>query len=196
MRIQNIGIDIDGTITEPYYWLPRANRYFNTQVKAREIKEYDIHKVLGIKLEEYDEFYRIYGKTLHQEAGIRAGAREVINRLYMQYRIHIISAREAKMQEVTLEWLNRYQIPMDSVSLLGSCEKVPRARALGCDIFIEDKYENAVQLAQAGIEVLLIDSGYNKGELPAGVTRVRTWSQIEKVITSRLYSYQELEIAL
>lgn len=196
MRLLNICIDIDGTITEPYYWLSLANRYFDTQLKPKDVTIYEIHKLLGVEEDDYDQFYYVFGELLHRKARIRGGARETISKLYDQHLIHLVTAREERMKEVTYEWLVRHKIPVDSVTLLGSSEKVNQAEKLDCDIFIEDRYENALQLSGAGFEVLLIDCNYNKGELPSNVTRVRTWSQIDRIIENRFHSYKEFELAL
>jgi uncharacterized HAD superfamily protein len=133
---------------------------------------------------------------MHKEAIIRDGVKDVINKWYDKYMIHFITAREERMREVTLEWLDNNQIPMDSIALLGNTNKVQQAQIAGCDIFIEDRYENAIQLAEAGYDVLLIDCGYNKGELPKNVTRVRNWIQIDKIIENRFQRMEKLKIAL
>ncbi|MFT9498194.1 hypothetical protein [Anaerosolibacter sp.] len=66
--------------------------------------------------------------------------------------------------------------------MLGSHYKVNQAKELGCDIFIEDRYENAIQLALAGFEVLLMDCNYNRLPLIPGITRVYDWKEVYKVI--------------
>ena len=182
----HIGIDIDGTVTEPYYWLERVNQYFKTNIQPEDVTVYEIHKILGIEPEEYEKFYQLFGKLLHKEARIRSGAQEVINQLYHNHMIHFITARESIMKNVSVDWLKRYHIPMDSITLLGSSDKVDEAQRLSCDIFIEDRYENALQLSKAGIDVLLLDCSYNQGALPVNVTRVKNWfaiaMQIENLI--------------
>ena len=52
MKNFNICVDIDGTITDSYYWLDLCNIYFNKSVMKEEVTEYYIHKVLGIAQEE------------------------------------------------------------------------------------------------------------------------------------------------
>jgi uncharacterized HAD superfamily protein len=47
----NLCIDIDGTITEAYYWLKAANRYFDADIQPYQVKEYDIHNVLNVSRE-------------------------------------------------------------------------------------------------------------------------------------------------
>ncbi len=195
MRVINICIDIDGTVTEPGDWLPLANYYFKKELEAKDITIYEIYRLLEIEEEEYNRFYEQYGEWTHKEAKIRSDVKDVINKWYDKYMIHFITAREERMRAVTLEWLEKNQIPMDSITLLGNTNKVQQAKIAGCDIFIEDRYENAIQLAEAGFEVLLIDCGYNKGDLPDKVTRVRNWEQIDHIIENRFHNISELKIA-
>jgi uncharacterized HAD superfamily protein len=37
MKNLNICIDIDGTITEAYYWLDLCNQYFNKKIEKKEV---------------------------------------------------------------------------------------------------------------------------------------------------------------
>ncbi|WP_027398797.1 nucleotidase [Anaerovorax odorimutans] len=196
MRKLNLCIDIDGTVTEPYYWIPRVNEYFNTNIEPKDVKFYEIHKLLGVKENVYNEFYEIYGELLHKEAKIRVGVKEIINKLYDLHNIYFVTAREERMRYVSLEWLTRNQLPMHGIHLLGSHNKVRKAVDLDCDLFIEDRYENALQLAHAGFEVLLIDCNYNKGMLPSNVTRVRHWFQIDKLIKDYAEQNDEFKVAL
>ncbi|HYE68306.1 MAG TPA: hypothetical protein VEA58_06805, partial [Anaerovoracaceae bacterium] len=135
MKKLNLCIDIDGTVTEPYYWLQRANRYFDRQLDPEDITAYEIHRMLNIGEDDYSEFYELYGKLLHKESKARFGASEVIQRLHQQHNIHFVTAREEKMRETSIEWLERHQMPMDSISLLGSHYKVEKARELKSDLF-------------------------------------------------------------
>ena len=99
-----------------------------------------------------------------------------------KHRIHFVTARDEIMREVTLEWMNHYNIPMDTISFLGSHDKVNKAKDLESDIFIEDRLENALQLSDANLQVLLVDCNYNKGELPNNVVRVENWKEINEWI--------------
>ncbi|MBN7772802.1 5' nucleotidase, NT5C type [Clostridium aminobutyricum] len=196
MKRLNLCIDIDGTITEPYYWISRVNEYFNTHLEPEDAIHYEIHKILGVNPEAYSQFYKEYGELLHKEAKIRFGAAMAIKDLHSIHRIHFVTAREEKMKQVTLDWLSDHKIPMHSLSLLGSHDKIHKAEELKSDLFIEDRYENAIQLSQAGFEVLLIDCNYNRGALPANVTRVKHWFQIGAIIEQYAQQYDELKVAL
>jgi uncharacterized HAD superfamily protein len=186
MQRLSLCIDIDGTVTDPYYWIPRANKFFGTRVRPEDVMSYSMHEVLGVEERQYDEFYFAFGTSMHNEAAVRNHVQEVIGELYNTHYIHFVTAREEKMKFVSLDWLNRHRIPFDSITLLGSPDKVDMAKELECDLFIEDSYDNAIQLAEAGFEVLLIDCNYNRGPLLPNITRVNDWRQINEIIAHHL----------
>ena len=179
-RPLTIGIDIDATVTEAYYWIPWANAYFGRQLKPEDVTVYDIHQVLGIPEEEYLDFYERYGETLHRECLIRPGAGEVLNRLFQHHQLHYITARHPQMKDVTEEWFRLHNVPGHGLHLLGSHHKVEKAHELGCRLFIEDRYENAQDIAKSGIDVLLMDCYYNRYlPLHERVQRVFSWQDVE-----------------
>ncbi|AHM57401.1 putative nucleotidase [Peptoclostridium acidaminophilum DSM 3953] len=174
----NICIDIDGTVTEPYYWLERANRHFGVDMKPSEVTCYEIHKVLGIPREDYVDFYNDVCFDIHSGARIREYAAQVLQDIASYCRLDYVSARHKKLDSLTHMWLMENDVHLGEVHLLGSHYKVDKARELLCDIFIEDRYENALELSAAGFYVLLIDCEYNRGPLPEGVVRVYDWNHI------------------
>jgi uncharacterized HAD superfamily protein len=181
MRKLNLCIDIDGTVTEPYYWLEAANRYFGKQIRPEEITVYDIHKALNIEEADYQKFYDLHGQRFHWEAKARLGAGKVIQRLHRYHNIHFVTARDEKYTGTSIAWLAKHQIPLDTIWHLGTPDKANKARELKSDLFIEDSHSNAIQLAKAGFDVLLIDCGYNQRPLPEHVTRVEDWAEIAEI---------------
>jgi len=178
----NICIDIDGTVTGAYDWLSEANRYFSKNVGQKEVTQYEIHKVMGVTSNDYNDFYGVLGEKIHREAEMRPGAAEVIERLWGQSNIHFVTARQETMRDVSTEWLRKYRIPFDTLTLLGHSHKAESAKRLQCDVFIEDSLSNAQELAKAGFNVLLVDSNYNQAALPRGIRRVGNWRQIEQIV--------------
>lgn len=85
MKKLNLCIDIDGTVTEAYDWIPRVNSYFHTTLIPKDVNVYEIYKVLGVEKEDYERFYRLNGEKMHEENIIRVGAKEVINALYKDH---------------------------------------------------------------------------------------------------------------
>ena len=61
-------------------------------------------------------------------------------------------------------------------------ENVQKAKELECHIFIEDNPSNAMQLANEGMKVLLIDTNYNKEIEHENIVRVNNWIDIHGFI--------------
>lgn len=200
MNKLNICIDIDGTITEPYYWLEDANKYFNTNVKPEEVTKYEVHEVLGVTNEEYMMFYKVFKEKLHLNAEARAHAGKILWDLYNKHNIYYVTAREKELRDTTEKWFSINNLPQAGLYLLGSHHKVNKAIDLKCDIFLEDRYENALELASVGFHVLLVDTDYNRKPLIQGIKRVYNWMDIEKEITAynktnRIYINDKVESA-
>ena len=188
----NLCIDIDGTITGAYYWLQMANEYFGTDIKPFQVIKYDTHEVLKIQKEDYLKFYEIYGKEIHAKADLRDHAKEILWELDQKYTISYVTPREAKMKDITEAWFCRHALPQREFHFLGTHYKVDKAKELNCHIFIEDRYENAIELASAGFEVLLMDCPYNRNPLIQGVTRVYDWKDIYKKIEEYNQTIEEI----
>lgn len=186
MKNLNICIDIDGTITDAYYWLDLCNEYFNKNITEEEVTEYYIHKVLGVTEEDYTKFYEKYKIKLHSEQKIRQDAKVFIEKLNRLHNIYFVTARDKSLTMLTHSYLRKNEIPYDDLFVLGSHYKVDTARELNCSIFIEDNYDNAIQLSSSGFKVILIDTNYNKGPLNENILRVYDWNEIYEIIDKLL----------
>ena len=182
MKKLNLCIDIDGTITEPYYWLNNTNDYFNLNITEKDVTCYNISKVLNVKEEAYLEFYEKYKNKIHNEQKLIPNIKEVLDKLSIDNNIYFVTARDKSLELLTFQYLKRHDIPFNDVFALGTHNKVPTAINLNCDIFIEDCYENALQLSQSGFKVLLIDTNYNRYDLNGNIIRVSNWEEILQIV--------------
>lgn len=182
MKKLNICIDIDGTITNPYYWLSYANKYFNLNISEEEVTSYEIAKVLNVEISDYLRFYDELKFEMHSEEELREEVKDILDILYEQNYIHFVTAREKSLELLTNRYLKQHNIPFDDVFVLGDTNKTPTAIFLDCDIFIEDSYDNAIQLSKDGFKVLLIDTNYNRLPLNDNIIRVYDWNDILEII--------------
>lgn len=183
MKNLNICIDIDGTITDPYFWLDIANKYFSKNITIDKVTEYKVDIVMGVTRDEYYDFYKKNKFKMHNDnVSLREDAKEVIEKLIKLNNIYFVTARDKDLKLLTYSYLNNNGIPYDDVFVLGTHYKVDMARKLKCDIFIEDCYENALQLSQNGFKVLLIDTNYNRKPLNKNIVRVLNWNEIYELI--------------
>ena len=86
----------------------------------------------------------------------------------------------------THSYLKNNEIPYDDLFVLGSHYKVDKAKELECSVFVEDNYDNAVELSNAGFKVLLIDANYNRKPLNDNIVRVYSWKEIYSIINKLL----------
>lgn len=191
----NICIDIDGTITTDDAWVKFANRHFGTFISREDMTSYDIHTVLGVERSEYESFYEQWGEKMHKKAPIRPFAKQILRKLEKRHKLFYVTAREEQMRKVTKQWIGYHRLPNIPLHMTGSHYKVDKAKSLHCDIFIEDRYENAVQLALAGYQVLLVDCPYNRKTMLPNMKRVFSWQDIELAIVY-LEECQEKESVL
>lgn len=179
----NICIDIDGTITEPYFWLDIANEYFNKNIPVDNATEYEVHKVMGVTSKDYEDFYNKYKFKMHNnEVKLRENARDMLKELIKTNNLYFVTARDEDLKIQTYSYLNEHDIPYDDVFVLGTHYKVDTAKKLKCDIFIEDSYKNALQLSENGFKVLLLDTNYNRKPLNSNIIRVFNWDEIYEII--------------
>ena len=183
MKKLNICIDIDGTITDPYYWLSYANNYFNSNISENQVTSYDISKVLNIKQNDYLEFYEKFKFEIHTNQKLRPDVKDILDELYKFNNLYFVTAREKSLELVTFLYLLNHEIPFDEIYILGTHNKVPKAKDLNCDIFIEDSYDNAIELSNSGFKVILIDTNYNRLPLNHNIIRAHNWMEISQIIT-------------
>lgn len=178
----NICIDIDGTITDPYYWLSYANEYFNLNVTEDQVTEYAIHKVLNVEENAYLKFYEELKVDIHSKQPLRNDVKEILDILHKYNNLYFVTAREKSLELLTFSYLLNKELPFDEVFVLGTHNKIPKAKELNCNIFIEDSYDNAISLSENGFKVLLLDTNYNRLPLNSNITRVNDWNEILQII--------------
>lgn len=186
MKNLNICIDIDGTITDAYYWLDICNKYFNTNITEEQVTDYRVHNLLGVTEDEYMDFYEKNKFKIHSNQKLREDAKSVIRKLSLSNNIYFVTARDKNLTMLTYGYLRKNEIPYDKLFVLGTPDKVDTAKDLNCDVFIEDSYDNAIQLSNAGFKVLLIDTNYNRKPINENILRVYNWNEIYSIINKLL----------
>ncbi|MGD8192251.1 hypothetical protein ACQCN2_19960 [Brevibacillus ginsengisoli] len=173
-----IGIDIDGTVTDPGSILPFMNEAFGKNLTLADCIEYNLATVYNIPEEVFEKWLDEQGEHLYRCATLHDVADQILKQWHQAHRLVYISARDEKHLPVTYEWLERFEIPYHSVNCIGSHDKLSSAKKWGVDVFLEDRKENAVQLAEElQIPVFLFDTPYNQGTLPSLVKRINTWKE-------------------
>lgn len=182
MKNLNIGIDIDGTITSPYHYIPYLNKIYSKNLTEKDITTVYWADLYGDTLEGLLD--KLHSDYLHSysEAVVLDEVDTIIKELHKENELFFITARDVSLRNITFNWLEENNLSCVPLYLLGSDHKLDLANELGCDIFIEDNPNNALQLANGGIKVLLIDTNYNKDIDHINITRVSNWYEIKNII--------------
>lgn len=175
-----IGIDIDGTITHPSSCFTYMNKYLGTSIDFDQASEYELHTYTDMNQIEFWDYMVNSGHEtgIYRESIPQEHVRHHLWNLRKQYDLHYVTARSELVRPVTEEWIKQHELPLDSLIMTGSHDKVQVVRDLALDLFMEDRLENAVQIAEdTSIPVILFDAPYNRKAVPNNVIRVASWNE-------------------
>lgn len=188
-----VGLDFDDVI---FNFNPTFYAYHNvkygSRIERQHMTSFDMQKVLNCTLDEVRD--RVFEFTLSPEHGDALpveGAKEALAELSKKYELHIITARNRQANDVTFQWIEKHfpkhfqsvTITNQFFGLPGTTyTKVEIGKKIGIDVMIEDSIKNAHEIGTAHIPVILLDTPWNQGELPANVTRVYSWAEIVDAI--------------
>ncbi|MGM0410958.1 MAG: LNS2 domain-containing protein [Bacillota bacterium] len=185
------GIDIDGVITDEgsandNIWHNALCDHFSQNLNR--IKNvYDFAEAYNLSERELNEFINENIEYIYKNVKVYPKASKVINQLYNNgFKIHLITARHKEYNNITKNWLKKHSIPYHSLS--HEDDKAPLALKKNIELFIEDNYNNAIDIANNGIKVLLMNKYHNLNrELINNITRVNNWDEIVENI-NKLYN--------
>lgn len=163
-KSRNICIDIDGTMIDPYFFIPYLNELTGENVKEEEYTSIDWNDTYGPQYQNIYENFDVEYSHIYKEANILDGAKEVVDKLLENGdQVYFVTARSKDIDEITKSWIEKQGLDSSRVySLSGNSGKVKMAEKLQCDYFIEDDPNNVKNLLKAGYKVVLMDTNYNK----------------------------------
>lgn len=174
------GIDIDGTVTSPDTLLPHINKQFNTNIVLDDVVEYDFLCAFSEPIDPiaFNKWFKENEPFMYSVSELAEGAKTILKKWQHLYELFYISARDQNVQEITLNWFHQHDIPYHHIELVGSHDKLNVAKKFNVDLFLEDKHDNAVRIAEElKIPVLLFDAPYNRKSVPSNVFRVKNWME-------------------
>lgn len=188
-----IGFDIDGVITDESHpndniWHDALCKYLGRDLE-RVHQSYPFTKAYGLSIDVVESFMEEKMEELIREVKPMEGALYTLDFLDKKnFHIHLITARNAKYDRVTYEWLNEYSIPY--TSLIHDDNKAPLAVEKGIELFIEDSSSNTVELIAEGIPVILLNKYHNQDIADSNlIFRVDNWSEINRQIINHFSIY-------
>lgn len=191
--MKKIGFDLDDVLlnfSDPFRDF--LNKKYNMTVKREDLRSFYIEKFFGLNDEVMrDEVANFLLHEDHKNALPMEGSMQVIERLSRKYILEIITAKPDTLSKDTEEWLQKFFKGMFKVVHFTNHYHEQHKKKKKSDVcvsenvnlFIDDSLDNAIDVANVGIPVLLYDTPWNQTEiLPDLVKRVFSWEEIEKEI--------------
>ena len=110
MKNLNICIDIDGTITSPYHYLPQLSSIYNKKLTEEDFTTVYWAELYGDTLEGMlDKLHSKYMNS-YSEAKVVEGVKDVIDELYKDNNLFFVTARNYSLTQITQDWLKKQQL--------------------------------------------------------------------------------------
>ncbi|MCV9884870.1 hypothetical protein [Metabacillus halosaccharovorans] len=176
-----LGIDIDGTVTDPQTFLPYLNQSFKKSLTYQDLTQYDLTKVYNITDADFWSWMDEFEPIIYKEAPLALHAKEVLDEWKDMYQLMFISARRKHLMEITNQWFKDKDLFYHHIELIGSHDKLAAVKENNISIFFEDKHDNACMINEEhSIPVILFNTPYNQDPIPKGVIRVNNWREAKK----------------
>lgn len=180
MSTKRIGVDIDGVM---YQWSKTA-RYMLREILPNSPYK---HGPLETESTSWDYIQQNVSKEhwnwlwdegvklgLFRHGHLYPGTIKAIRELADLGDVIVCTARPKQAVEDTAAWLAYQRLPVHGLHILG---KEPKSSIPVCDVWIDDKPSNCLDLLTTGATVCLMDREWNQDFVAAlhGIYRVRTW---------------------
>lgn len=184
-----IAVDID-EVTADFisYFIYFHNLMYKTNMTKDQVSSYFLHKAFDTDKEEMGiRFAEFRSLRLLERISPSEGAIDGIKKLIkLGFSPHFVTARPQTIEKETRNWLKKHfkdiEFPIyftHSGSKQPKLKKSEICRLIGAKILIDDHIENALDCAENGIKVYLMDAPWNQREsLPQNVIRVKSWREI------------------
>lgn len=185
MATKRIGVDIDGVM---YQWSKTA-RYMLREILPD--SPYKKTGPLGMESQSWDYIQQNVSKEhwrwlwdvgipkgLFRHGHLYPGTIKAIRELADLGDVVLITSRPKAAVPDTAAWVAYQQLPISGLHIV---EREPKSTVRPtCDVYIDDKPENCIDLLQTGALVCMPDRPWNQGDVP-GVIRTHSWDQFVSV---------------
>lgn len=188
-----IAVDID-EVTADFisYFIYFHNLMYKTKMTRNQVLSYYLHQAfetdkaeMGIRFAEFQSLRLL--ERIKPAKGAIEGIKKLIE---LGFSPHFVTARPQTIEKETKTWLKKHFKTQDfpihfthPASGQRKKQKSEICKSIGAKILIDDHIENALDCAEGGITVYLMDAPWNQtGSLPENVIRVKSWREIINLI--------------
>lgn len=190
-----IAVDIDEVLAEfMSYFVYFHNLMYKTSTKKEEVEDYYLHKIFKTDRDEmhirYEEFRTF--RLLERIKPVKGAIQGIKKLIQLGFTPKLLTARPKIIEKETRKWLDIHFKGIDLQLYFARdiqdrfINKSIVCKRIGAKIIIEDHIDNALDCAENGITVYLMDAPWNQTDsLPEKVIRVKSWREIIKILNSK-----------
>jgi uncharacterized HAD superfamily protein len=192
---ERIAVDVD-EVFFPFveHFVEHSYQQYGSE-KPKVYFSYEVEKVYGIPFEEAVQRVHDFIGMDHDHILPIEESIEAIEELHDRYDFTAVTARDARFQVKTKDWLhkNLREGVIEDVICIGwaigdkPLRKVDVCRQIGAVLLIDDSLKHVSECAEEGIEGILFgDYPWNQADqLPSGVTRCKDWPAVREYLNER-----------
>ncbi|SEC04117.1 hypothetical protein [Paenibacillus sp. GP183] len=177
----HIGIDLDNTVLDATTaFLDCFNKVTGLSVRADDVNDFYLYRLYGWDKEQYENVYYLYGHEIHWNSNPYPMAIEIIQNLFIENQISVITARPSIFRDITIEWLKHNDIPYHNIIFTEN--KIHECEKSSVNVLIDDGPHYAMEFALKQKPVILFQQPYNMNIHNKMVYRISHWSEVKKYI--------------
>lgn len=180
----HIGIDFDDTLMDTRRSIVQLlNHKHNKSLKFEEIAEYGVSSLYNYSFKEFQAFFTNHLHELHTIKP-EPFVKETLIALGGTHKCSVITGRPTEWMESASDWITSNDLSIQHIFCASDYTggKAECAAFHEVTHFIEDRSNDAISLAENGIDVFLLDKPYNRECRHARITRVQDWQEIRTLI--------------
>lgn len=178
---KTILFDVDGVIRDiipPILAIYKREYDSGSNYKRDDITEHSIEKFMpGLRGCDMKDFFVKHATEIFGTSKVTPYAKETMLKLIRDYNLHIVTNQFRGAEGVTVDWLQKNDIPYDSLHFTGKKYQVRG------DLLVDDLPSNLQQYLPYG-KIVCYDQPWNKNYLY--VPRARNMTELEQVIRDEL----------
>jgi uncharacterized HAD superfamily protein len=182
----NIGLDFDDTLMHTREALIAIlNKAHNTNLHPDQCTDYYLSDHWNLSEEQFTAMFNAHEDHIHTQPPLEDLIPTLVS-WQPHANFHIITGRPECWLPSALKWLATHNIPIvQIISARTAGGKGAASKLHNLDLFIEDHFTFAKEVADTNIPVLLINRPYNQNQSHPLITRVKDWQEIQTIVAEK-----------
>ncbi|WP_165921082.1 NIF family HAD-type phosphatase [Paenibacillus albiflavus] len=146
-----------------------------------DVSIYGVSELYGY---DFEQFYAFFTSNQYELNNIapEGNLTEILDQLSSKYKMSLITGRPNEWMNSAVDWITKNNLAISNHFCASEYAdgKAGCAKKLGITVFIEDHPKHALEIAEEGIQALLIDKPYNQECRHPNIIRVNEWEEIAR----------------